>query len=129
MLGSSRGRGRAAAPTTEVVGDSARSRAFGRGLRALSLDEASAGAAAVGHVLGASLYGQLPALPVGARRDLASVLERVRWFHLAQVAERTLWSSSRGPQPPAPASVVQTLGVGVKSPSPVGHGVQVQKSR
>jgi NRPS condensation-like uncharacterized protein len=45
-----------------------------------------AGAAAVGHVLGASLYAQPPALPVGARRDLASVLERVRWFHLPQLA-------------------------------------------
>ncbi len=58
-------------------------------LSILHLAVDGAGAAAVGHVLGASLYGQPTALPVGAHRDLASVLERVRWFHLPQLARDT----------------------------------------
>lgn len=45
-----------------------------------------AGAAAVGHVLGAHLYGIRPSLPVDARRDVASALERLRWYHLPVLA-------------------------------------------
>jgi len=40
-----------------------------------------AGAAAVGHVLGAHLYGVPPSLPVEPRRDLRSVLRGLRWYH------------------------------------------------
>ena len=40
-----------------------------------------AGAAAVGHVLGAHLYEQAPAAPVDARRSVASALEGLRWVH------------------------------------------------
>ncbi|GMV19004.1 MAG: hypothetical protein HS104_29910 [Polyangiaceae bacterium] len=39
------------------------------------------GAAAVGHVLGAHLYGLPPAAPVDARRSVASSLEGLRWHH------------------------------------------------
>jgi NRPS condensation-like uncharacterized protein len=41
-----------------------------------------AGAAAVGHVLGAHLYGQPPSAPVDARRNVRSVLDGLRWFHV-----------------------------------------------
>jgi NRPS condensation-like uncharacterized protein len=46
-----------------------------------------AGIAAVGHVLGAHLYGLPPALPVEERRDLARTLEGLRWFHLPLLAK------------------------------------------
>jgi NRPS condensation-like uncharacterized protein len=41
-----------------------------------------AGIAAVGHVLGARLYGVPPALPVEQRRDIWRALEGLRWYHL-----------------------------------------------
>ena len=44
------------------------------------------GAAAVGHVLGAYLYGLSPSLPVDARRSVASALEGIRWHHLPVLA-------------------------------------------
>ena len=40
------------------------------------------GAAAVGHVLGAHLYGTKPSLPVDARRNVGSALEALRWHHV-----------------------------------------------
>jgi NRPS condensation-like uncharacterized protein len=45
-----------------------------------------AGAAAVGHVLGAHLYGLTPSAPVDARRNVASALAGLRWFHLPVLA-------------------------------------------
>lgn len=39
------------------------------------------GAAAVGHVLGAHLYGREPSLPVDARRTVRSALEGLGWRH------------------------------------------------
>jgi NRPS condensation-like uncharacterized protein len=45
-----------------------------------------AGIAAVGHVLGAHLYGVRPAVPVEPRRDVWHALEGLRWFHWLQVA-------------------------------------------
>ena len=44
------------------------------------------GAAAVGHVLGAHLYGVSPSMPVDARRDVGSALEGLRWQHLPVLA-------------------------------------------
>lgn len=41
-----------------------------------------AGVAAVGHVLGAHLYGTQPSAPVDPRRSVASALEGLRWYHL-----------------------------------------------
>jgi len=58
-------------------------------LSILHLAVDGAGAAAVGHVLGASLYQRSTAVPASPRRDIASVLERVRWFHLPQVLRDT----------------------------------------
>jgi NRPS condensation-like uncharacterized protein len=40
------------------------------------------GAAAVGHVLGAHLYGRPPSAPVDSRRNVRSVLDGLRWFHV-----------------------------------------------
>jgi NRPS condensation-like uncharacterized protein len=39
------------------------------------------GAAAVGHVLGAHLYGVRPSAPVDSRRNPGSALEGLRWYH------------------------------------------------
>jgi len=44
------------------------------------------GMAAVGHVLGAHLYGVRPSAPIDARRDVRSALERLRWHHLPVLA-------------------------------------------
>jgi len=44
------------------------------------------GAAAVGHVLGAHLYGRPPSAPVDARRNVGSALEGLRWHHLPVLA-------------------------------------------
>jgi NRPS condensation-like uncharacterized protein len=44
------------------------------------------GAAAVGHVLGAHLYGVPPSLPVDARRSVGSSLGALRWYHLPVLA-------------------------------------------
>ncbi|MFI5298232.1 MAG: hypothetical protein ACHREM_09055 [Polyangiales bacterium] len=44
------------------------------------------GAAAVGHVLGAHLYGRSPAVPTDARRNAGSALEGLRWHHLPVLA-------------------------------------------
>ena len=44
------------------------------------------GAAAVGHVLGAHLFGLPPSAPVDARRNVASALEGLRWKHLPMLA-------------------------------------------
>ncbi len=51
-------------------------------LSVLHLAVDGAGVAAVGHVFGSHLYGVAPSLPVDRRRDVWSVLERLRWFHL-----------------------------------------------
>ena len=48
-----------------------------------------AGMAAVGHVVGAALYGVPPAIPVDSRRDLPSVLDRLRWYHAPTLARDT----------------------------------------
>jgi NRPS condensation-like uncharacterized protein len=45
-----------------------------------------AGAAAVGHVLGAHLYGRSPSAPTDARRSLGSALEGLGWRHLPVLA-------------------------------------------
>ena len=45
-----------------------------------------AGAAAVGHVLGAHLYGVRPSVPVDARRSVTSALAGLRWFQLPVLA-------------------------------------------
>jgi NRPS condensation-like uncharacterized protein len=45
-----------------------------------------AGVAAVGHVLGAHLYGAAPALPADERRGIWSALDRMRWYHAPIVA-------------------------------------------
>jgi NRPS condensation-like uncharacterized protein len=45
-----------------------------------------AGVAAVGHVLGAHLYGVPPSLPVDGRRGVGSALGRLRWYHLPVLA-------------------------------------------
>ncbi|MCC6664328.1 MAG: hypothetical protein IT375_11320 [Polyangiaceae bacterium] len=44
------------------------------------------GVAAVGHVIGAHLYGKAPAVPVDPRRSVGSVLEGLRWYHLPVLA-------------------------------------------
>ncbi len=44
------------------------------------------GVAAVGHVLGAHLYGRSPSLPVDRRRSVGSALETLRWHHLPVLA-------------------------------------------
>ena len=44
------------------------------------------GAAAVGHVLGAHLYGLSPSFPVDARRNVGSALEGLRWHHFPVLA-------------------------------------------
>lgn len=49
-----------------------------------------AGAAAVGHVLGAHLYGVAPSAPVDARRSVRSALEGLRWVHLPVLARDML---------------------------------------
>lgn len=54
------------------------------------------GAAAVGHVLGAHLYGKPPAAPVDARRNIGSALEGLRWHHLPVLA-RDLASAAAAP--------------------------------
>ena len=48
-----------------------------------------AGMAAVGHVLGAHLYGRTPMLPVEARRDLGRTLDGLSWLHLPVLARDT----------------------------------------
>lgn len=40
------------------------------------------GVAAVGHVFGSHLYGVPPSAPADTRRDVATALERLRWYHL-----------------------------------------------
>ena len=55
-------------------------------LSILHLAVDGAGAAAVGHVLGAHLYGVPPAVAVDGRRDVVRVLERVRWYHAPVLA-------------------------------------------
>lgn len=54
------------------------------GLSHLAVD--GAGVAAVGHVLGASLYGVPPAVPVQPRRDVLRALGGLRWRHLPALA-------------------------------------------
>lgn len=73
-----------------------------------------AGVAAVGHVLGAQLYGVPTAAPVDPRRGVGSALERLRWIHapaLARDLAATLsqplrtWSAARRERPyPAEAT-------------------------
>lgn len=56
-------------------------------LSLLHLAVDGAGMAAVGHALGAHLYGVPPSAPLDRRRDVASVLERLRWYHLPVLAK------------------------------------------
>lgn len=48
-----------------------------------------AGAAAVGHVLGAKLYGVSPAAPTDPRRGLDGALDRLSFYHLPIMARET----------------------------------------
>lgn len=74
-----------------------------------------AGVAAVGHVLGAALYGVPPSAPVDRRRDVRSALSSLRWIHapaLARDLASTLlqplrtWGAARRerPYPAEPAA-------------------------
>lgn len=51
------------------------------------------GMAAVGHVLGAHLYGQTPMLPVEVRRDLGRAIDGLSWYH-APVLARDMLSNA-----------------------------------
>lgn len=56
-------------------------------LSVLHLAVDGAGVAAVGHVLGAHLYGVAPRLPVEQRRDIWRALEGLRWYQLPVLAK------------------------------------------